>query len=61
MESEQCFAIRSAKRVAVYRASLKLVRQEARAQPPNNDKNIQHPKDEKFTYMYSDTAIKMMH
>ena len=45
VKSEQCFAVLSAQRVAVFQASLKLVREEAGAQLSDND-TTQHPYDQ---------------
>ena len=45
VKSEKWITVTSAKRAAVFQASLKVVREEASAQFSNKDKIIQHPKD----------------
>ena len=45
-KSEQCFAVTSAKRVAVFQASWKVVREEAGAQLSTRITNAQHPRDQ---------------
>ena len=46
VKSEQHFTGTSAKRVAVFQASLKVVREEAGANSPTKITKIQHPKDQ---------------
>ena len=46
VKSEQCFAVTSAIRVAVFQASLEVVREEAGANLPKEITNAQHPKDQ---------------
>ena len=62
VKSEQCFAVTSAKSVAVFQASLKVVREDAGANSLTTITNIQHPKDQnvnekKDTVNKNDTLI----
>ena len=46
VKSEQCFAVTSAKRVAVFQASLKVVREDTGAQLSKEITSAPHPKDQ---------------
>ena len=69
VKSEHCFAVTGAKRVAVFQASLKLVREEACAQLSKNDKKKKKkkkkkcstPKDQKGYEKEGDVNKKMTH
>ena len=46
VKSEQCFAVTSAQSVAVFQASLKVVREDLGAQLSKRDNKGPHPKDQ---------------